>query len=144
MNSILFEPISIKHIRLKNRFVRSATMEGMATSEGLPTGSLKDLYCTLADGEVGFIITSGAIIEPYKHYPANLSSPLAIDENDRIGAWQDLIGAVHEWGTKIAMQLTYLGRQDIPEWRGSTPIAPSAVPIQNTGVTPLSYPCPGL
>ncbi len=136
MNSILFEQASIKNIRLKNRFVRSATMEGMATSDGLPTEALKDLYCTLADGEVGYIITSGAIIEPYRHFPENFSSPLAMDENDKIDAWNGLIGAVHKRGAKIAMQLTYLGRQDIPEWRGSTPIAPSAVPIKNTGVTP--------
>ncbi len=136
MNSILFEQVNIKNIRLKNRFVRSATMEGMATSDGLPTETLKNLYCTLADGEVGFIITSGAIIEPYKHFPESFSSPLSIDENSKIEAWRDLIGAVHKRGAKMAMQLTYLGRQDIPEWRGSTPIAPSAVPIQNTGVTP--------
>jgi 2,4-dienoyl-CoA reductase-like NADH-dependent reductase (Old Yellow Enzyme family) len=87
MNSILFEQASIKNIRLKNRFVRSATMEGMATSDGLPTGALKDLYCMLADGGVGFIITSGAIIEPYKHFPENFSTALAIDENDKIEAW---------------------------------------------------------
>jgi 2,4-dienoyl-CoA reductase-like NADH-dependent reductase (Old Yellow Enzyme family) len=136
MNSILFEQTSIKDIRLKNRFIRSATMEGMATSDGLPTEKLKGLYCMLADGEVGLIITSGAIIEPYKHFPENFSSPLAIDDDDKIEAWQNIIGAVHERGTKIAMQLTVLGRQDIPEWRGSTPIAPSAVPIQSTGVTP--------
>ncbi len=136
MNSILFEQVNIKNIRLKNRFVRSATMEGMATSDGLPTETLKNLYCTLAEGEVGLIITSGAIIEPYKHFPESLSSPLSIDENTKIEAWRDLIGEVHKRGAKIAMQLTYLGRQDIPEWRGSTPIAPSAVPIQNTGVTP--------
>ena len=111
-------------------------MEGMATPDGLPTGELKDLYCMLAYGEVGFIITSGAIIEPYKHFPENFSTALAIDENDKIEAWRGIIDAVHERGAKIAMQLTYLGRQDIPEWRGSTPITPSAVPIQNTGVTP--------
>jgi 2,4-dienoyl-CoA reductase-like NADH-dependent reductase (Old Yellow Enzyme family) len=136
MSNVLFEPANIKNIRLKNRFVRSATMEGMATSDGLPTAALKRLYCLLADGEVGFIITSGAIIEPYKHFPEAFSSPLAIDEDAKIEVWRDLIGAVHKRGAKIAMQLTYLGRQDIPEWRGSTPVAPSAVPIEKTGVTP--------
>ena len=136
MNSVLFEQANIRNIRLKNRFVRSATMEGMATPDGLPTEMLKNLYCTLAEGEVGFIITSGAIIEQYKHFPENLSSALAIDEDNKIEAWRDIIDAVHKREAKIAMQLTYLGRQDIPEWRGSTPVAPSAVPIQNTGVMP--------
>jgi 2,4-dienoyl-CoA reductase-like NADH-dependent reductase (Old Yellow Enzyme family) len=136
MRNILFEPANIKNIRLRNRFVRSATMEGMASPDGLPTAALKRLYCLLADGEVGLIITSGAIIEPYKYFPEAFSSPLAIDEDAKIEAWRDIIEAVHERGAKIAMQLTYLGRQDIPEWRGSTPVAPSAVPIEETGVTP--------
>ncbi len=100
MNAILFEQASIKNIQLKNRFVRSATMEGMATPDGLPTEELKDLYCMLADGEVGFIITSGAIIEPYKHFPENFSTALAIDENDKIEAWRGIIDAVHERGGK--------------------------------------------
>ena len=33
----LFEPMNLKGIQLKNRFVRSATMEGMATIDGYPT-----------------------------------------------------------------------------------------------------------
>ena len=47
MRNILFKPANIKNIRLRNRFVRSATMEGMATSDGLPTAALKRLYCLL-------------------------------------------------------------------------------------------------
>jgi len=100
MNSILFEQASIKNIQLKNRFVRSATMEGMATPDGLPTGELKDLYCMLADGEVGFIITSGAIIEPYKHFPENFSTALAIDENDKIEAWGESLMPFMSGGQK--------------------------------------------
>ena len=136
MNTILFKPANIKNLQLKNRFVRSATMEGMATSDGLPTQELKELYCMLADAEVGLIITSGTIIEPYKYFPNHLSTALAMDDNSKIAAWQGVIDAVHDRGAKIAMQLTCLGRQDIPEWRGAQPIAPSAVPIQSTGVTP--------
>ncbi len=106
----LFEPASIKGIQLRNRFVRSATAEGMTTFDGHPTRELKEIYCKLAEGEVGLIITCGACIE----------------------AWQKITHAVHERGTKIAMQIGHLGRQDIHELRGSAPIAPSAIPIKDS------------
>lgn len=134
----LFQPGSIKGVQLKNRFVRSATAEAMATFDGYPTQELEELYCTLAEGDVGFIITSGAYIEAWKNYPKTLglASPLAIYDDCYIRAWQGIISAVHERGTKIAMQIGHLGRQDITELRGSAPIAPSAVPIKGNSVAP--------
>ncbi|MCP4021058.1 MAG: NADH:flavin oxidoreductase [Desulfobacteraceae bacterium] len=136
MNSILFKPAIIGTLKIKNRFIRSATMEGMSTPEGMPTPMLDNLYCKLAQGQVGLIVTSGAVIEAYPYFPQGLSFPLAIDTDDKIDAWQDTIDAVHASGAKIAMQLTSLGRQDMPEWRGEPPIAPSAVPVNETGVVP--------
>jgi 2,4-dienoyl-CoA reductase-like NADH-dependent reductase (Old Yellow Enzyme family) len=110
----------------------------MATFDGHPTPELKELYCTLAEGEVGFIITSGACIEAWKNYPQTLGllSPLAICDDCYIEAWREIISAVHERGTKIAMQIGHLGRQDIPQLRGSAPMAPSAVPIKGSPVVP--------
>ena len=138
MTSILFEPATIKGINLKNRFVRSATAEGMTTFDGYPTRALKDLYCKLAEGEVGLIITCGACIEAWKNYPETLGlmSPPVIYDDRYIDAWRTVVSAVHERGAKIAMQIGHLGRQDIPELRGSTPVAPSAVPIGNNRVVP--------
>lgn len=138
MNSTLFKPASIKGIQLKNRFVRSATAEGMTTIDGCPTQELQELYCMLAEGEVGFIITCGACIEAWNNNPATLglTSPLAIYEDRYIDTWQEVISAVHKRGAKIAMQIGHLGRQDIPELRGSAPVAPSAVPIKNSHVVP--------
>jgi len=132
----LFEQASIKGIHLKNRFVRSATAESMATSDGFPTKDLKNLYCTLADGELGLIITSGSLIEPWKNNPQTLGlrSPLAIYEDGYIDAWQEIIRDVHERGAKIAMQIGHLGRQDVPELRGSALMAPSAVNLKGSNI----------
>ncbi|WP_022667625.1 tRNA-dihydrouridine synthase [Desulfospira joergensenii] len=134
----LFEPVEIKGIQLKNRFVRSATMEGMGTPDGYPTQKLKEYYCRLAQGEVGLIFTHGTMIEAWKNLPETLGiqSPFSIHSDRYINAWQDVVHAVHAGGAKIAMQISHLGRQDIPELRGSAPIAPSAVPIEESGVTP--------
>jgi len=60
--SILFEPTILKGMNLANRFVRSATWEGMATSEGICTGRLTETMARLAEGGVGLIITSHAYV----------------------------------------------------------------------------------
>ena len=54
----LFETTQINGMTLANRFVRSATWEGMASEEGAVTPVLKDLNVDLARGGVGLIISS--------------------------------------------------------------------------------------
>jgi 2,4-dienoyl-CoA reductase-like NADH-dependent reductase (Old Yellow Enzyme family) len=141
MNSILFKPFSIKGLQVKNRFVRSATIEGVATVDGRPTKRLEELYFNLADGEIGLIVTSATLIdgETYrKAYRKGLSQVyrLMMDEDRYIEGWKELIDGVHERGAKIAVQLGHSGRQELPELRSGGPIAPSAVPLRNTGVIP--------
>ncbi len=136
MDTVLFEPIHISGLELKNRFVRSATFEGMGTFEGRPTERLKDLYFRLAEGGVGLIVTGLAHVDGYKNLPniEGLPFPLAMDDDTHINDWTEIVEGVHERGAKIAMQLTHLGRQDIPQLR--EPIAPSAVPLEKSHVIP--------
>ena len=143
-DSILFEPAGIAGLALKNRFVRSATAEAMATDDGRPTGQLGELYRELARGGVGLIITSGANIETWPKPPSSIGvrAPLSIHHDSHIGDWQKIIDDVHAEGAKIAMQIGYLGRQDLPVLRDSAPLAPSAVPIESTGVAPREITLP--
>jgi len=136
MESPLFQQMEIKGIKIKNRFVRSGTFEGMATFEGRPTQMLKDLYFSLADGEVGMIITGLTHVDGYKNLPniAGLPFPLAIDNDSLINDWKVVIDGVHQRGAKITLQITHLGRQDIPELR--EPIGPSSVPLENSDIIP--------
>ncbi|MDL2044841.1 NADH:flavin oxidoreductase, partial [Vibrio parahaemolyticus] len=65
--SILFSEARIGSMTLKNRFVRSATWENMATEDGHMTAKLYDIYEELAKGEVGLIVTGYAnIVEEEK------------------------------------------------------------------------------
>jgi 2,4-dienoyl-CoA reductase-like NADH-dependent reductase (Old Yellow Enzyme family) len=61
-DSIVFTPARIGQLEIKNRLVRSATYENAATREGEVSDFLVDLYCTLAKGGVGLIITSVASV----------------------------------------------------------------------------------
>jgi 2,4-dienoyl-CoA reductase-like NADH-dependent reductase (Old Yellow Enzyme family) len=61
--SKLFEPSEINGMKLKNRFVRSATMEGMASVDGTCTPRLTDFMVDLAKGGVGLIISSHCYVQ---------------------------------------------------------------------------------
>jgi 2,4-dienoyl-CoA reductase-like NADH-dependent reductase (Old Yellow Enzyme family) len=133
---ILFEKTRIRGMEIRNRFVRSATFEGMGTCEGKPTRALKDLYFKLAEGEVGLIVTGLTHVDGYKNLPdiPGLPFPLAFDSDSFIDAWEAIITGVHQRGAKIALQITHLGRQDIPQLR--EPTAPSPIPLEDSGIVP--------
>ena len=58
----VFDGIVINGLRIKNRFVRSATWEGMATDEGAVTPVLTRLIKALAEGGTGLLIASHAYV----------------------------------------------------------------------------------
>jgi 2,4-dienoyl-CoA reductase-like NADH-dependent reductase (Old Yellow Enzyme family) len=64
IKSSVFEPKDIGEMTIKNRLVRSATHEGMASEDGTVTDELVELYKTLAEGGVGLIITGCAHVQP--------------------------------------------------------------------------------
>ena len=60
----LFAGSNIGGMTLSNRFVRSATWEGMAAEDGSVTPKLIETMVALAKGGVGLIITSHAYVSP--------------------------------------------------------------------------------
>ena len=62
--SELFETCTMGNLELRNRFVRSATWEGMATVDGEVTDALVNLYRDLAKGKIGLAILSAASVDP--------------------------------------------------------------------------------
>lgn len=51
--SVLFEPMKIGKLELKNLFVRSATYFGLSDEDGLISQASVDLMKELAENEVG-------------------------------------------------------------------------------------------
>ncbi len=138
--SIMFEPAQIKNLKIRNKLVRSATYEGMGTPTGEPSKKLAKLYNTYADGQVGLIVTSAALLERFKiPFPEgeDLPYPTFIDNDSVIAAWKPIVKDVHSRGAAIAMQIVHPGRQENPILRGGEPpIAPSAVEEKTFGTMP--------
>jgi 2,4-dienoyl-CoA reductase-like NADH-dependent reductase (Old Yellow Enzyme family) len=134
--SIMFEPGRIKNMVVKNRLARSATYEGMADHQGRPRPELAEAYKKLADGEVGLIFTSAAMVDNYKNLPAvdGYVYPVAMDEDVYIDDWRPIVEGVQSRGAKIVMQIVHPGRQDNPKLRGGPAPVPSEVPIPGMNV----------
>ncbi len=132
----LFEKSAIKSMQLKNRLVRSATVERMGDDKGLPTENLTRLYERLAKGGVGLIITGMTYVSPDgKGFPKGQSG---IDRDESVDAWRALTDHVHGLGTgvRIAMQVAHCGRQTTRAATGVQPMAPSPVKDRSNFVTP--------
>jgi 2,4-dienoyl-CoA reductase-like NADH-dependent reductase (Old Yellow Enzyme family) len=121
--SLLFSPIMIGDMEIKNRFVNSATYEGMALETGEVTERFIKRYRTLAKGEVGLIITGMMAVKPLGR---GLRYQAGIQSDDMIPGLKRLTEAVHDEGGKIAFQLAHAGRQSSKEVIGETPMGPSS------------------
>jgi 2,4-dienoyl-CoA reductase-like NADH-dependent reductase (Old Yellow Enzyme family) len=120
----LFETTRLKHIELSNRFVRSATWEGLAAPGGYPTEKLTKLLVELALGGVATIITSHAYVsEEGQAGP----SQLGIYRDDQVGPLREMAEAVHAAGAKIIAQLSHAGCMAAAQLTGRKAIGPSAL-----------------
>lgn len=74
-------PGKIGRLVLKNRLVRAATSETMATNDGDATDDLVRLYSDLARGGVGLIITGHIYVEPRGQYEPGSLDSITMDES---------------------------------------------------------------
>ncbi len=118
----LFGPTKIKNLTLPNRFIRSATWEGLAAENGDCTPELVDLIADLAGGNPGLIITGHAYVSPAGQ--ATLRQ-LGVDHDERIKSLSEMTAAVHCKGGRILMQLAHGGLRADMKFSNVMPSGPS-------------------
>jgi 2,4-dienoyl-CoA reductase-like NADH-dependent reductase (Old Yellow Enzyme family) len=131
--SILFTPSKIGSIVLKNRFVRSATVECLSSEDNRLTEEYYKVYERLSKGGVGLIIPGNYFINKVGRITDKV---LVIDRDDVIDDLRNLTDMVHCHGAKIVGQINHGGRQSDLKVIGEQPIGPSAVQDTLTGITP--------
>jgi 2,4-dienoyl-CoA reductase-like NADH-dependent reductase (Old Yellow Enzyme family) len=122
--SELFESTRINGMELANRFIRSATWEGLAETDGTVTSKLIDMMVELARGEIGLIISGHAFVSPEGQVSPR---QLAVYEKRFLPGLQEMVSAVHSAGGKIALQLAHGGCRANSPLSGLEPVGPSAV-----------------
>jgi 2,4-dienoyl-CoA reductase-like NADH-dependent reductase (Old Yellow Enzyme family) len=122
--SLLFEPLQIGSLHLRNRLMRSATAERLSHPDtGAPLPALAALYRALGEGGVGTIVTGHAFVEPAGKAHPEMSS-LASD--DLIPAWRQTIAAAQAAGAQVIVQINHSGASCDPDVNPD-PVSPSGV-----------------
>lgn len=129
----LFDKTHMKNIELKNRFVRSATWEGLANDDSHINEKILNVYENLCKGDIGLIITSYAhITNKEKPNPGMLG----IYDDTFIEEYKNLVEMVHSYGTKIIMQIVYGGSNTDYNVEDRVIWGPSAVKHLRRGTLP--------
>ncbi|MEX1297930.1 MAG: NADH:flavin oxidoreductase [Desulfotignum sp.] len=102
----LFDLTQINGMTLPNRFVRSATWEGMADDDGAVTPRLTETVTELAGGGVGLIISGHAYV-----VPEGQAGPkqMGLYKDELIPGLRSMTETVHRAGGKMVAQLAHAG-----------------------------------
>ena len=118
----MFETTRINGMTLTNRFVRSATWEGMAAEDGSCTPKLIELMKRLAAGGAGLIITGFAFVtREGKAAPWQMGA----DGDAFLSGLREMTDAVHRAEGKIALQIAHGGCYSATQLTGREALAPS-------------------
>jgi len=126
----LYENTTLGGIEVRNRFVRSGTHEGLS-ADGSITKEVIDLYKSLAEEEVGLIITSGIEVTEEQVF----ENSFRLNEDSCIDPLKELTDSVHEAGGKVISQLLH-GGSFIFLKPNYEPMAPSAIQHRFSQVIP--------
>jgi 2,4-dienoyl-CoA reductase-like NADH-dependent reductase (Old Yellow Enzyme family)/thioredoxin reductase len=114
-------------------------MAPVKTAYGTSTGEVTHrhlaYYRRRAEGGTGAVVVESLYVDPAgKEHPRQLG----ISSYAHIEGLSRLTAAIRDGGAASIAHLNHAGRAANPKATGTTPVAPSAVPCPNTGVTPAA------
>lgn len=121
--SILFEPLKIGDLVLKNRIIMAPLTRCRAVDNRIPNALMAEYYKQRSSA--GLIISEATSVCPMGvGYP---NTP-GIWSEEQVEGWKLTTTAVHKEGGKIFLQLWHVGRLSDPVFLdGRIPVAPSAI-----------------
>lgn len=123
--NLIFEPIKIKSLDLKNRIVMSALHTNFAGRDGQVTLSMIDYYARRAAGGAGLITVEMCHVDDKSSAKRSILELSATGEA-YIEGLSNLAEAIHFYGAKAALQISHAGA-----WRMEPGgVAPSAIPFE--------------
>ncbi|MEM2022140.1 MAG: FAD-dependent oxidoreductase [Archaeoglobaceae archaeon] len=122
MTMLLFEPIRIGDLEIKNRIVMAAGETNYHTIDGGVTERLLEFYRERAKGGIGFAVVGVAKVEKY------FLGGIAAYDDKYIPDLKKIADVFHEYDVKCALQLWHPGRYEISLDPERQPVAPSPIP----------------
>ncbi|MGV9200611.1 MAG: NADH:flavin oxidoreductase, partial [Promethearchaeia archaeon] len=120
----LFTPLSINHMKIKNRIVMPAMHLNLADN-GFMSDDLIDFYSERAKGGAGLLLVGGCYVSLYGK---GVPMMIAIDEDKYIPKMKKFTDAIHQArpDVKVGAQLYHSGRYSFPQIIGTKPLSSSA------------------
>jgi 2,4-dienoyl-CoA reductase-like NADH-dependent reductase (Old Yellow Enzyme family) len=118
---------------LANRFVRSATWEGLAAGNGAATQELERLYADLGR-TVGLVISGHAFVDPAGGLG---EQQLGAHDDALLPSLERLASAVHGAGGKVALQISHAGLMANRPRAVGGPAAPLGPSVLQTETGPV-------
>ena len=132
--SILFEPLSIGNLHLKNRIALAPMTRGRAGSERVPNDLMAEYYYQRSSA--GLLITEATVIS--KQGIGWIDSP-GIFTEEMVAGWRKVTNRVKATGTPFFLQLWHCGRASHSDFHnGELPVSASAIKLNGDYIhTPL-------
>ncbi len=113
--SLLFEPFRIGSLKIRNRFMRSATTSAWSDERGVVRTEIIDLYRRLAEGGVGLIVKGHLYVTDSGKAHVGMAG---VSHDFHVPKLRELTDAVHEHGGKIVAQINHAGYNNIVDRAG--------------------------
>ena len=130
----LFEEMCIGSLQARNRLVRAATYEGLATDDGHLTPELAAVCEELAAGGAGTVILGYAYVTPDERPNPRM---LGIYDDSFVPEYRELVERLHVRGARVVSQIVYGGSATKLDPPSACILGPSAVPNPKTGIVPV-------
>lgn len=118
---MLFTPMKIGSLEIKNRIVMAPMCMGFGQYNGCATETMMNYYEERAKGGVGLIFTEITRINDVTG--ASSFGQLGLSHDYQIAPLREMVNRVHRHGCKIMVELHHPGRQNLGLMMGTVPIS---------------------
>ena len=102
MGRKIFETVTLHNLTMKNRLIRSATWEGLASFDGSISDEAYDIYREVAQGGIGAVIVCFTDVSDDDHY---IHGAMRLSRDELIPQYRKLADIIHAEGCPIISQL---------------------------------------
>lgn len=117
---MLFSPMQIGKLTIKNRIVMAPMMLGFGTFDGTATSAMINYYEERAKGGAGLIITEITRVNDLTG--ASSFGQLGVSHDYHIPSLRQMTERIHSHGAKLFVQLHHPGRQNLGLMIGTVPL----------------------
>ncbi len=121
---LLFSPIKIGAVEVKNRIILAPMGTSLADPSGAITDEFISYYRERAMGGAGYVSVGNACIHPSGRATEKM---VCIYNDDHMAGFARLAEAIHAVDGKVIVQLNHAGRQTSSSITGQKLVAPSAI-----------------